>query len=61
MRIWEKIKVNDRVIYQNEQYIVLDIFRDDKTMYATLKNIKTGDECRKPLYSCRKIEETREN
>ena len=56
MRIWEKIKINDKVICQDEQYIVIEIFKDEKTKYATLKNIKTGDICRKPLYSCRIIE-----
>ena len=59
MRIWEKIKVNDKVFCQNEEYIVLEIFKDEK--YATLKNVKTGDICRKPLYSCKNIEEIGEN
>lgn len=56
LRIWEKIKVNDTVIYNNEKYIVLEIFDDDRTKCATLKNLQTGEICRTQLYSCR-IEE----
>lgn len=56
LRIWERIKVNDTVIYNNEKYIVLEIFEYDKTKYANLKNLKTGEICRTQLQSC-KIEE----
>lgn len=56
MRIWEKIKVNDTVTYKNEKYIVIKIYEFDKTIYADIKNINTGDMCRTPLYSC-KIDE----
>ena len=42
LRIWERIKVNDTVIYNNEKYIDLEIFEYDKTKYANLKNLKTG-------------------
>lgn len=56
MRIWERIKVNDTVIYNNEKYIVLEIFEYDKTKYANLKKLKTGEICRTRLQSCQ-IEE----
>lgn len=56
MRIWKNIKENDRVIYQNKEYIVLEILEDETTIYATLKKIETNEICRKPLYACRKIE-----
>lgn len=53
LRIWERIKTNDTVIYKNETYIVLEIFEYDKTKYANLKNKKTGEICRTPLQSCK--------
>ena len=56
LRIWERIKVNDTVIYNNEKYIVLEIFEYDKTKYANLKNLKNSEICRTRLQSC-KIEE----
>ena len=56
LRIWERIKANDTVIYNNEKHIVLEIFEYDETKYANLKNLKTCEICRTRLQSC-KIEE----
>lgn len=53
MRIWEKIKVNDTVIYNEERYVVLKIYEFDGTIYADLKSINNGNICRATLYSCR--------
>ena len=38
MRIWEKIKVNDIVIYQNEEYVVEEIHKDGITTYGIRNN-----------------------
>lgn len=53
MRIWEKIKVNDKVTYQEEQYMVEKIYKEDTTIYAIIRNIVSGKECSVPLYACR--------
>lgn len=52
MRIWEKIKVNDVVIHNNEKYIVEKIYKEENTTYGILKKLSTGDSCIKPLYCC---------
>lgn len=52
MRIWEKIKVNDIVVYKDEKHIVQKIYEIDGTMYAELKNINSGNICRAALYGC---------
>lgn len=57
MRIWEKIKVADTVMYNNEKYIVLKIYEFDETKYVDLKNKNNGKICRATLYSCYKIDE----
>lgn len=53
MRIWEKIKVNDVVIYNNKKYVVEKIYKEDITTYGILKNIDDDTECHAPLYACR--------
>ena len=53
MRIWEKIKVKDEVTYQEEQYIVEKIYKEETTTYAIIRNIVSGKECSVPLYACR--------
>lgn len=40
MRVWQKIKVNDVVIYRDEKYIVLDIYKEDSSTYGIIKKIK---------------------
>lgn len=52
MRIWEKIKVDDIVIFKEERYVVEKIYKEDNTTYGILKNISTGDSCISPLYCC---------
>lgn len=54
MRIWENIKVNDVVLHNNKKYKVLEIFKDENTIYATLKSVEDGGECRAALYGCTK-------
>lgn len=34
MRIWEKIKVNDVVIYNNKRYVVEKIYKENVTTYG---------------------------
>lgn len=53
MRIWQKIKEKDTVIYNEEKYIVVKIYKLDETPYADLKNIANGKICRGALYSCK--------
>lgn len=53
LRIWEKIKVNDKVTYKEEQYIVEKIYKEDTTTYAIIRNIVSTEECSVPLYACR--------
>ena len=53
MRIWEKIKVNDVVIYNNKRYVVEKIYKEDVTTYGILRNIDDNTECHAPLYACR--------
>ena len=40
MRVWQKIKVSDVVIYRDEKYIVLDIYKEDSSTYGIIKKIK---------------------
>lgn len=52
MRIWERIKINNKVFYQNEEYIVLKIFNyKDGTTYAEVQNVQTGEIYNKSLKS----------
>lgn len=53
MRKWRRIKVNDTVVYNEERYVVLKIEEFDETIHVDLKNIKKGNVCRIPLYSCK--------
>ena len=53
MRIWEKIKINDIVIYKDEKYVVKNIYKESATTYGILKNIATGKERDVPLYACK--------
>lgn len=53
LRIWEKIKVNDKVIYKEEEYIVEKIYKEDTTKYAIIQNVVSGKECSVPLYACK--------
>lgn len=56
MRVWESIEVNDIVWHNNKKYKVIEKFKDENTMYATLKSIEDGSECRAALYGCTKCE-----
>ena len=53
MRVWEKIKVKDVVVYRNEKYIVEDIYKEDSTTYGIIKNIKDGNVIHVMLAACR--------
>ena len=57
MRIWGKIKINDIVIYHNEKYIVEDIYQEESTTFAVIKNINNNQLNNVPLYSCKKVSE----
>ena len=55
MRIWKKIKVNDKVMYKEEQYVVEKIYEEGITVYAIIRNIINGTKCNVALYACKKI------
>lgn len=40
MRVWQRIKINDVVVYRDEKYIVIDIYKEDSTTYGIIKKIK---------------------
>lgn len=52
MRVWQKIKVNDVVIYRDEKYIVLDIYKEDSSTYGIIKKIKNESIIHVMLNAC---------
>lgn len=38
MRVWERIKINDIVSYEDERYIVQEIYKEESITYGILKN-----------------------
>ena len=52
MRVWQKIKVNDVVIYRDEKYIVLDIYKEDSSTYGIIKKIKDESIIHARLNAC---------
>lgn len=53
MRVWERIKINDVVVYRDEKYIVVDIYKENSTTYGILKKVKDETMIHAMLTACR--------
>lgn len=53
MRVWERIKPKDVVVYRDEKYIVEGIYKEDSTTYGIIKKIKDGNIIHVMLNACR--------
>lgn len=53
MRVWERIKINDVVVYRDEKYIVVDIYKENSTTYGILKKVKDETMVHAMLAACR--------
>lgn len=53
MRVWERIKINDVVVYKDEKYIVIDIYKEDSTTYGIIKKLDDESIIHVRLNACR--------
>ena len=57
MRIWNGLNVSDKVKYKNKEYIVKELYQDDKNKYCRLmSNNELGTVLEKvPVGECEKL------
>ena len=56
MRVWNGLNVNDRVKYNNKEYIVKELSQEDNKKYCKLVNLNNDETLENiPIIECKKL------